>query len=583
MSRIFTLFILTGFFNAFAANDSELVMVPPTASFSSSTNNACIGQIVLLTDNSSDVPTSWNWSFSPTTVTFQNGTTASSQNPEVTFDAAGSYTVTLMATNGDGTGSASQTVEVISTSSLPFLEDFSSGVPPSGWGIYNPDGLEGWELVTAIGSDGNATEVARMDNYSYNAPGELDELITPSIDISTYTNPLLLFDVAYAAYNATSSERLYIEYSNDCGSTFQATSYDKTDPELPTVGYQFGGWAPSLASEWRTDTVDISAYATSGTIFKIIQENAWGNGLFIDNVRIISADPTVAGYTVDMTNLCTDTTFLFQDISTNGPTSWAWDFGPDATPANATTEGPHSVTYSSGGAKLVTLTVTNSNGSDTYSSTLNMTEAISNTAFSQTLTNYTASFTGSSSGDSPTYAWDFGDGNTSTQQNPTHTYAANGNYSVCLVATNSCGSDTSCQNVIIDCIFPVTDFTNGTTNYTANFTDATQNAVTSWLWDFGDGNTSTQQNPSHTYQMNGTYTVCLITTNACGSDSSCQNIIIFSLLLVSRIPGTTEQLTLLMSAQTPQTLGHGILEMEILRHNKTHLIPIQMKELILFV
>ena len=59
-----------------------------------------------------------------------------------------------------------------------------------------------------------------------------------------------------------------------------------------------------------------------------------------------------------------------------------------------------------------------------------------------------------------------------------------------------------------------------------DFTDASLNTPTSWLWDLGDGNTSTMQNPTHTYAQAGTYTVCLTVTNDCGSDSSCAAVVV---------------------------------------------------------
>lgn len=69
---------------------------------------------------------------------------------------------------------------------------------------------------------------------------------------------------------------------------------------------------------------------------------------------------------------------------------------------------------------------------------------------------------------------------------------------------------------------PVTDWSYVINNLNVDFTDMTTNNPTFWLWDFGDGNTSNQQNPSHTYQQYGTYTTCLTTSNVIGADSTCQ-------------------------------------------------------------
>ncbi|MFT5168943.1 MAG: PKD repeat protein [Saprospiraceae bacterium] len=138
----------------------------------------------------------------------------------------------------------------------------------------------------------------------------------------------------------------------------------------------------------------------------------------------------------------------------------------------------------------------------------------------------TIDFTDQSSNIPTSWLWDFGDGNTSTQQNPQHTYAAPGTYTVCLTVTNSAGSDVVCQNVDISfapvAAFMATDQGGGL----VDFTDQSTNSPTSWLWDFGDGNTSTQQNPQHTYSSPGTYTVCLTVTNSSGSNTVCQDVTI---------------------------------------------------------
>jgi PKD repeat protein len=73
------------------------------------------------------------------------------------------------------------------------------------------------------------------------------------------------------------------------------------------------------------------------------------------------------------------------------------------------------------------------------------------------------------------------------------------------------------------CLAPMADFGFSVNGAVADFSDLTTNSPATWLWDFGDGNTSTQQNPNHTYQNPGTYTVCL-TSSTCVSDSICRTV-----------------------------------------------------------
>ncbi len=139
----------------------------------------------------------------------------------------------------------------------------------------------------------------------------------------------------------------------------------------------------------------------------------------------------------------------------------------------------------------------------------------------------TAHFTNQSS-NADSVKWYFGDDSTTTQQNPSHTYQSPGTYQVCMEITNVCGeTDSTCQKVKV-CTTPFASFTASTDTLTANFTDQSSNSD-SLIWHFGDGNTSPQPNPSHTYQSGGTYKVCLEVTNACGkTDSSCQNVTVES-------------------------------------------------------
>ena len=132
----------------------------------------------------------------------------------------------------------------------------------------------------------------------------------------------------------------------------------------------------------------------------------------------------------------------------------------------------------------------------------------------------------SSVGPITAWLWDFGDGNTSSLQNPSHAYPVKGTYLACLIVTNICGNDTLCQSIEISCPDPEADFSFITDELSVDFTDISISGpgAASWIWDFGDGNTSTQQNPTHTYQAEATYLVCLTVTDACETDSSCASV-----------------------------------------------------------
>lgn len=156
-------------------------------------------------------------------------------------------------------------------------------------------------------------------------------------------------------------------------------------------------------------------------------------------------------------------------------------------------------------------------------------------AFTATPTSGTApltvSFTDQSANSPTSWQWNFGDGGTSTQQNPTHTYHNSGTYTVSLTTTNSVGSNTKTQNNLIVVnsggSAPAANFTasptSGTTPLTITFTDQSANSPTSWQWDFGDGGTSSVQNSTHTYNNTGIYSVSLTASNNYGSNSITKN------------------------------------------------------------
>ena len=136
---------------------------------------------------------------------------------------------------------------------------------------------------------------------------------------------------------------------------------------------------------------------------------------------------------------------------------------------------------------------------------------------------YSIQFYDSSTGGTPlTWAWDFGDGGTSTQQSPLHTYANTGYYQVCLTVDFVGGCTvTYCDSVYAgpgssQCAANYTFMSSGGTVFFTDMSSGGSAAINSWDWDFGDGGTSTSANPTHTYTSSGTYTVCLTITTAGG-------------------------------------------------------------------
>ena len=140
----------------------------------------------------------------------------------------------------------------------------------------------------------------------------------------------------------------------------------------------------------------------------------------------------------------------------------------------------------------------------------------------------TVNFTDASTGGPTSWAWDFGDGTSSTVQfPPAHVYSAAGTYTASLVASNANGpSAPATKTITVNPTGPppsppvagmTASPTTGTAPLTVNFTDASTGGPTSWAWDFGDGTSSTVQfPPAHVYSAAGTYTASLVASNANG-------------------------------------------------------------------
>lgn len=229
------------------------------------------------------------------------------------------------------------------------------------------------------------------------------------------------------------------------------------------------------------------------------------------------------------TNFCLDSTnwtvAFSQSITgmnaafthTAGPAvSWEWDFGD----GNGSTLQNPAHNYNAFGSYLVCLSITDSTCCvQTLCDSVIVGCPDSTTwtvAFSQVSNGPMVNFT-HTQGSAVTWNWDFGDGNSSSLQNPAHNYSTLGSYLVCLSIMDSLScQQTYCDTVTVDCPDSTTwtvAFSQVSNGPTVDFTH-TQGSATAWNWDFGDGNSSTLQNPSHSYTTSGTYTVCLTITNS---------------------------------------------------------------------
>ena len=124
--------------------------------------------------------------------------------------------------------------------------------------------------------------------------------------------------------------------------------------------------------------------------------------------------------------------------------------------------------------------------------------------------------------------WEFGDGTSSNDTNPVHTYSYFGNYKVSLTASNSCGSATYFETIHVPCTEPSASFSYNVSNLGVQFYDTSSSPyILSRYWDFGDSTSSTLHNSDHQYYGGlYVYNVCFTATDSCGSATVCDSVFV---------------------------------------------------------
>lgn len=227
--------------------------------------------------------------------------------------------------------------------------------------------------------------------------------------------------------------------------------------------------------------------------------------------------PPEANFTASPTDGCTPFTVQFTDLSTNDPTNWNWSF-PGGTPSSSTQRNPI-ITYKVYGVFDVTLRATNPYGSNTLTQTrLIYANSKPVASFTKVIIDKFVYFTNTSQYGG-TYEWDFGDGESSNDDNPIHEYANDGVYDVVLRAENECGLHEVKMTITIVTIpiaLFVADTTRGCATKKIKFINLSSRNVTSWKWDFPGGtpSTSTVFEPEIEYKNPGSFDVKLTASNS---------------------------------------------------------------------
>ncbi len=217
--------------------------VPPVAAFSASNTTPPISTPVTFTDASTNIPTSWLWAFSPNTVTYVGGTSSTSQNPQVQFNAVGLYTVTLTATNAYGSDSEIKTnyINVVL---------YQYCIPPYTTGTSAGDYI----TLVQLGSINNATGASASPYYTYYSALSTNLLLNTAYTIT----------LSPGTYSSGNNISVWIDYNQN--GVFDATEKlgNVTIPPTPATG---------------TINFTVPATATQGTTRMRVRE-VWNNSNF---------------------------------------------------------------------------------------------------------------------------------------------------------------------------------------------------------------------------------------------------------------------------------------------------------------
>ncbi|NRA49290.1 MAG: PKD domain-containing protein, partial [Phaeodactylibacter sp.] len=374
------------------------------------------------------------------------------QNPVVFYPDPGFYTATLNATNAAGSSFTVSNTIFVQDGNTKYLFYDAMEGDLSNWTVDNPDNNTTW-AITNVGGTQFGNQAAFMDNYNYDADGQEDALITPVLNFSQEAGMRLQIDYAYQRYSLALRDELRILVSTNGGNTY---------PDEVFFGEEDG------SGNFATTPDGTDQFTPTVSADWCYAGNFGANCIDIDlsayagesNVRIKIENTNGFG-----NNLYIDNVRIISNCFVLQPPIAA--FAADV---------------ESGCAPL------------------------------------TVQYTDFSIGDVDVWEWSFPGGvpSTSNEQNPTIEYPVPGSYPVTLTVSNAAGSNTTALNTDIEVqgppdpffLFDIDSFTVTFANFPDDYTGV--------KWEFGDGNETEVDNPVHTYDQPGTYTVKLSAQNECG-------------------------------------------------------------------
>ncbi len=520
----------------------------PCVNFGNTAPGNCTGTLAFA-DSTLNNPTSWAWNFG-------DGNTSTLQNPTHLFAVAGTYTVTLVATNATGTDSFSKNI---------IVNGVHGPQPIACYPIAsNPNANDGIALVS-LGNinkgSGTATE------------GYLDNTCTDSTSLQLGMPHTITVNV----YDPNERVKVWLDMNNDGQlSATEELAYITTYGNVKQATFTLPGTVVTNTPLRLRIVCDSYNLTTSCATITYGQAED-----YTVKVKPITTPP-VANFTTTTWVVGTGSPVALQDLSSNFPSSWSWTLN-GGTPSTSTIQNP-STTFNTVGTYALKLVATNAFGSDSITKNITVLAGDTMCVQASSTTDTGVLFdsggpTGSYSNNqncsflinpgtctdsivlliskykmysSSDYLRVYNGATTSSQllfnsSNPLLPTKIVGTNNQMLVTfySNTSGVDSgfvanwTAHKQVLPA--PTAAFTFAATNPalldTVVFTDGSSNNTTVWNWNFGDGGTSTVQNPNHIYTQAGTYTITMIAESCNAFDTITQNITVQASPTVAYNPG----------------------------------------------
>ncbi|MBA2501177.1 MAG: PKD domain-containing protein [Chitinophagaceae bacterium] len=478
--------------------------------FSATPVSGCTPMVIQFTDLSKGNPIQWRWDLG-------NGVISSLKNPSATYFTPGAYTIKLVIKNASGSDSITKQKYIVVHPNpvVDFTISDSAGCFPLNV-IFTNKTTTSSGTITKYSwdfGDGTTSEIANP-THTYSLAGNFsvtlritnsfgcvqtiskNKLINTSSGVKadfTNSNPGICASPVSIKFSNTSMGTGILNYKWNFGDGSSSTLKD------PQHTYTKAG----------TYTVSLITSSSLGCTDTIIKENLVSIG-------------TVNSSFANSETICEGRAVQFNNTSLPIPGSSTWYFGDGTT---STVINPIK-TFAAAGTYNIKLVNDFGGCIDSISKTV-IVKPKPLTNFNANKTSgcqvpLTVNFSHASTG-AQTYFWSFGDGNTSSTPNPIHTYTKTGNFTVRLISTNTNGcSDTVTKAQYIKIQEPTIVLNNlpaqGCIPVTIkpSATITANESIATYLWNFGDGNTSTAIKPTHSYTTAGTYDVSLTITTGTG-------------------------------------------------------------------